>query len=158
MPVTPTYVALAQVTLAASAASVTLPVPAGYRDLVLVLDLQTTASVQARVRFNGDTSDGNYPSVVMSGNGSVAESFTQNGIYANAGYLTNRQLTTLNIMDYSATDKHKTVLQRITNASLTTSAPITRWASTSAITSIEVATTSDTFNAGCTFNLYGIEA
>jgi hypothetical protein len=59
-------------------------------------------------------------------------------------------------MDYSATDKHKTGLHRygIPSDSVLTTA--TRWASTSAVTSLLVFPRTGSFNIGSTFNLYGI--
>jgi hypothetical protein len=59
------------------------------------------------------------------------------------------------IMDYSATDKHKTILYRYDRDTLTR-ADASRWANTSAITTIEWDIQGQTFAAGSTFSLYGI--
>jgi len=69
---------------------------------------------------------------------------------------TQAAFTHIQIMDYSATDKHKSGLIRFTS---TPDQPVTvaqafRWASTSAITTITLADA--TFTSGSTFALYGI--
>jgi hypothetical protein len=61
-------------------------------------------------------------------------------------------------MDYSATDKHKTVLVRSNAASTGVEAIAQRWASTAAITSILVFPSTGSWAAGGTFSLYGIVA
>jgi hypothetical protein len=63
----------------------------------------------------------------------------------------------LQIMDYSATDKHKSALTRTTHTSQSVvEALASRWANTAAITSLAVS--GGTFNVGSTFALYGIVA
>jgi hypothetical protein len=65
----------------------------------------------------------------------------------------------IQLMDYSATDKHKTVLSRKNQAARTTVAQASRWASTSAINKITVNVTQPdptNFAVGSTFYLYGI--
>jgi hypothetical protein len=59
-------------------------------------------------------------------------------------------------MDYSATDKHKTVLVRSNIPADTVAAHAVRWANTAAITTVGVAAISGTWSAGTTFALYGI--
>jgi hypothetical protein len=71
-------------------------------------------------------------------------------------------MAVVNIMDYSTTDKEKVLITRADNASALASDSnliINRWASTAAITSIQVTTTSTpTFSIGTTMALYGIIA
>jgi len=159
---TPTYTALATVTLASTAASVTFSsIPATYRDLILIITAQRTGSpVNVGMRFNGD-SGSNYSSVFMTGTGSSAVSGTVSG--------TNVQLDVypyppssgfnnyiVQIMDYSATDKHKSVLVRVNDAGNATEASAARWANTAAVNSL--ALTLSNFNTGSTFSLYGVIA
>ena len=159
---TPTYTALATVTLGSSASSVTFSsIPATYRDLILVANGTIgLSSDNVILRFNSD-SGSNYSNVVMVGFGTSsvesAASTTTSIVRATAG---NIQSTNIwNIMDYSATDKHKTVLSRSgTNSSTSVSAAAERWANTAAITSIYVAALSTTLSAGHTFSLYGVIA
>jgi len=66
----------------------------------------------------------------------------------------------MTILDYSATDKHKSGLWRVDAPSQDgTLAMASRYASTSAITSMKVfGSASKTFPAGSTFALYGVSA
>jgi hypothetical protein len=159
---TPTYIPLATVTLGSSASSVTFSsIPATYRDLILVMNskvVSSTASVRAR--FNGD-SGSNYPRVAMSGDGSRTLSVADTQSFASISGATSvsdafSYNSVTQIMDYSATDKHKTVLSRANNTSNEVSAIASRWANTSAITSVEVFVSSGSYDTGSTFALYGI--
>lgn len=160
---TPTYTPLANITLGSSAASVTFSsISQAYRDLVLVSNiLGATADANLFLRFNGDTGT-NYSFVQMYGSGSStgtsAATLTQvvSGITAST---TQRATATHSLIDYSATDKHKSLLNRSDSAQYVgTFAIATRWANTAAITSIQAFTSSDAFAAGSTFALYGIAA
>lgn len=164
---TPTYTALANITLGSSASTVTFSsIPATYRDLVLVCSAAVTSTGDTiRLRFNGDTGN-NYNWVFMNGTGSVASSSSQSNqaqldFTASVGLPTvvGRYNTILQIMDYSATDKHKTTLSR-TNQNEDTYPGVTglagRWASTSAVTSMVIFPSTFSFIAGSTFALYGI--
>lgn len=155
MPATPTYVSLAQVTLAAAAASVTLPVPSGFRDVVLVITGTATSAQGVLATHNGDTTAANYSSVNMYGNGSTTTSQTSAAANIGSIYTVQSQIT-VQFLDVSATDKHKTALSRSDQAGTDTYALARRWANTAAITSITLSASN--FNIGCTFNLYGIEA
>jgi len=156
---TSTYVALATTTLASASSSVTFSsIPtSGYRDLVLVINGTNSGSQDLKFIFNGDTGS-NYSRVAMYGQSSGIGSFSDNG--QNAGLWASVQtvLNTViaNIMDYSATDKHKTVLVRSDNAGDRVRAYAGRWASTSAITSIQLDPTGTSWQAGTTISLYGI--
>lgn len=155
---TPTYVPLATVTLASADASITFSsIPAEYRDLILIISGAVTAStVGATIRFNGDTGS-NYTGVVAQGDGSSAVSGTLSGTFAEIGVLVTSQCNVIcQIMDYSATDKHKTFLSRSNGAADRTRMTASRWADTSAITSVDVLTNLNQFAIGSTFSLYGI--
>jgi hypothetical protein len=161
---TDTYRPLATVTLGSSASSVTFSsIPATYRDLILVINGEVTTNANVQMRLNADTGS-NYSGVVMRYDGSAVNSGS--GTY-NTFYLSwsltasgNRFLGITNIMDYSATDKHKTVLHRDTRTnpdpSLIPEAQAGRWANTSAITSMLLFLSSGNYAAGSTFSLYGI--
>jgi len=149
---TPTYTPLANITLGSSAGSVTFSsISQLYRDLVLIVE--TTAGTALTV--NGDTGS-NYSYVMMAGNGSVTKSYTESAqasIYG--GWYTNAGLSIFNIFDYSATDKHKSILRSITKADTSTERIAARWASTSAITSLTI---TGSMLTGSTLALYGIAA
>jgi len=158
---TPTYTPLATVTLGSSASSVTFSnIPATYRDLIVVGEfVPSGAFADMGLRFNSDGGT-NYSFVEAAGNGSAAQS--NSGSRAQAVMLytlgTNRWSFIAQIMDYSATDKHKTVLSRANSAAVVTIMTANRWANTAAITSVTVRPDASTFASGSTFNLFGISA
>jgi hypothetical protein len=160
---TPTYTPLATVTLGSAAASVTFSsIPATYRDLILVTDtLASSNSLVLRLRFNAD-SGSNYSRVFMYGDGASAISGTSTDSAANLSnvFTSDRSITKVQIMDYSATDKHKTLLVRWDTARTGgfALAQATRWANTAAITSIEVLQDSGTISAASRIDLYGVIA
>lgn len=152
---TATYDLIASTTLAASAPEVVFgSIPNTFRDLVLVSSISVTGAGNATISFNNDTG-ANYSRVYMLGTGSSATSgsdtfrqFTQ----VTAGLRTSN---ITQIMDYSATDKHKTFLTRDNNTTDGVVAYAFRWANTAAITSI---TLNASFAAGASFALYGVSS
>ena len=165
---TPTYTPLANITLGSSAATVTFSsISQAYRDLVLVYDgRNNSANAGIRVRINGDTA-ANYYWVSAWGDGSTTGSSASVDSYlilsnGGASSLTVNANFIMHLMDYSATDKHKSVLARENQPSGATyndtSMYAHRWASTSAITSLAISYTSGSIIAGSTLALYGIAA
>jgi hypothetical protein len=164
---TPTYTPLATVTLGASASSVTFSsIPATYRDLIIV-DSSRSARVSTvdflLFRVNGDTGS-NYSRVAMYNVSNTPTSVAQTLTVFTADTRTAANSTAntfgigvSQIMDYSATDKHKTVLIR-TSAPNFTYASANRWANTAAITSINLFMENGNIAAGSTFSLYGVIA
>jgi hypothetical protein len=158
---TPTYTPLATVTLGSSASSVTFSsIPATYRDLILVIDGIGTGRSFLRARFNGDTGT-NYSDVFMVGDGANryanAETLSYSKLSNFAPINTTRgYLSITQIMDYSATDKHKTALLRGNSPAEAVESAALRWANTSAITTILIFLNSGQFAAGSRFDLYGI--
>ena len=159
-----TYVALANITLGSSASSVTFSsIPATYRDLVLVYSAfySTSGNAAITMRLNSD-SGANYSTVRMYGNGSTPTSDTNpapastSGI--DAGFFNDSISSGIQqFMDYSATDKHKTVLGRHTlTGTGFVLAQAARWANTAAITTISLTPDSRSFATGSTFALYAI--
>jgi hypothetical protein len=70
---------------------------------------------------------------------------------------TSQSVTIIDIMDYSQTDKHKSVIARGNTPGWGTRMIAGRWASTAAITSIVIKTEAGlTFSIGDSFSLYGI--
>ena len=155
---TMTYRPLATVTLGSTAASVTFSsIPATYRDLILVVAGTTTSAANLTTQVNGDTGN-NYNTVEASATASGTQSFTNTSVDRfYAGTLQTTQFNNiLQFMDYSATDKHKTILVRLNSTSTIIGMTAGRWANTAAINSINVF--GATFNAGATFSLYGVIA
>lgn len=159
----PSYIPLATTTLAANATSVTfgsIPTNANgvtFRDLIVVVNGTTTATPgYFYLYFNGDTNS--YTRSEMSGNGSGTSPFsTSNSIIVTFLQGTNSTHIT-QIMDYTATNKHKTWIYRnsITGNSGAL-AGVGRWASTAAVTSLSLSSFSGgTFVTGTTVSLFGI--
>lgn len=156
---TPTYTSLATVTLGSSAASVTFSsIPATYRDLILITDHTGGASgVDVFLALNNDTGT-NYTRVLMYGNSTTTGSLSGTSDAVSALYGSNKQTLIMNVMDYSATDKHKTILIRNNNAQQSeVVAGAIRWANTAAVTSLRLGV-GTSFSTGSTFSLYGVIA
>ena len=159
---TPTYTLIDSVTLGSSAASVTFSsIDQSFGDLVLVTSIKTVVDGNNfRLNFNGITSV-QYSYVSMNGNGSSAYSAqTGSDAYIQDPY-TNPPSGSFasyiaQIMDYSATDKHKSVLLRSSRADDNVAAIAGRWANTAAITSLTVRVFGADLATGSTFHLYGI--
>lgn len=161
-----TYEPIATNTLGSAQATVTFSAITGtYTDLVLIFTpAATTGNPDINLQFNSDTGS-NYSVTSLSGNGTSATSTrassqtaikinqtaTLDGSLNNSNYL-------VNINNYSNATTFKTVLTRSNRAGSGTDASVGLYRSTSAITSIDVKTSSSTFLAGSTFTLYGIKA
>jgi hypothetical protein len=161
---TPTYTPLATVTLGSSASSVTFSsIPATYRDLILIHSSKHTfaGSTSVRdsgIRFNSD-SGSNYLRVNMDSKIDSGTA-TETSIALIYGRVDGNFVPGIvQIMDYSATNKHKTVLYRSGAANDYVYAQAARWANTAAVTTITIAP-SGSFQiiAGSTFALYGVIA
>lgn len=168
---TATYTPIASTTLTGTALSVVFSsIPATYRDLILVCEYFTTdnnsGTRNTGLQINSDTG-GNYNRVYVAGDGSSVytanessvDNFKTNIIFNfNTG---NRLVTIFNIMDYVATDKHKSVLYRSQLMATTqgaTEMSAGRWANTSAVTSLTFFSTTNSLAIGSTFSLYGVIA
>ena len=166
---TSTYIPLQTITLGSSASSVTFAsIPQTYRDLVLVSNVMQVANTNHRMGVNGDTAL-NYSFVQMFGDGTGSgTSNSGSSLDYFTPFINNNPSTSTTdlgitvFMDYSATDKHKTML--MTNSSNATivfpmvARSAARWASTAAIISIICYPVSGNLATGTTFSLYGIEA
>jgi hypothetical protein len=158
---TPTYTSLGTITLGSTASTVTFSsIPATYRDLVLIIDsIPTARNNDVLVRFNADSSN-TYTNVEAFGTGSStgSGSFTKTGCLIDFVEDTQKSMIRVEALDYSATDKHKTVLTRQSKAGAIVRMLASRFPSTAAVTSLSVVASSSTFASGSTFSLYGIAA
>jgi hypothetical protein len=160
---TATYIALANLTLTTTDSEIIFSsIPNTYRDLVIVVEGTTNASnSNYRLQFNSDTGS-NYTVVVLAGTTtpvSNVETFTaMQPTYHGQWSTSTRANTTIHVMDYSATDKRKTMLVRNNRTDLATELITGVWANTSAITSIRLftSTAGSSFASGTTFSLFGI--
>lgn len=162
---TSTYTPLANITIGSGVSSITFSsISQAYRDLVIIGQVGNTATTGFVGVFNGDTGN-NYSFVYAGGNGvnpgSGANSATNSANFGANAWSTGALDLTYNIslMDYSATDKHKTFLARVDGRSSDTNTTMNagRWANTAAITSVQIkGLGSSNFVSGSTFALYGI--
>jgi hypothetical protein len=159
---TPTYTPLATVTLGSAAATVTFSsIPATYRDLVLVVQATHSAASGGFMRFNSDTTS-SYTGVAMAQAltfGVDSFTFSSTSLSINLTYSSDGQTNIVQIMDYSATDKHKTALIRYGRGDVgVVGAGAGRWAKTEAINNLSLISSSGQYSIGSTFNLYGVIA
>ena len=163
---TPTYVPLATLTLASADGSITFSsIPASYRDLILVVEAShssTAADYDLHLQLNGDAGS-NYSYVSMYGLGSGSgASFSGTAAFAVLGNIAKSDRgynapNIIQIQDYSATDKHKTMLCRYNSSAYIVGASASRWANTTAVNSITLTiNTAPNFKIGSTFSLYGV--
>jgi hypothetical protein len=158
-PPVSTYVPIATYTVTGSPdASVTFSsIPATYRDLFIACNFSAGTAGTFSIRANGDSGT-NYSRVWMlgSGSGSGNSGTSTNDAYRLFSYSATQAVGIAQIMDYSATDKHKTLLWRGNDASAEVIAIAARWANTDAINQVEIFSADGTFSVGSTFSLYGI--
>ena len=159
---TATYTLISQTTLAAGTASVSFSgFPQTFRDLVVVYNgTNSDSNAGMLIRLNADTGS-NYSAVYMHGYNTGTNSTTQQGTTVDIFFgSTERTSGILQLMDYSATDKHKTMLLRsdIGGGVGATRAEAIRWANSAAVTSIVLFRSGANVSAGSTFSLYGIAA
>jgi hypothetical protein len=159
------YIPLATVTLGGSDVDISFTnIPAIFKDIVLVGNWQNSSTSSAgRLQVNGD-SGSNYNGVWMTGNGSTTGSGSESSQTSAriAGAISGpdnsyTNMVTITFLDYAATDKQKIILSRFGSANRESQATASRWASTSAITSIRFFDIlGQTFQTGATFSLYGV--
>ncbi len=162
---TATYTPLATVTLSSNASSVTFSSIPAIRDLVLVAACKSTGTGETFgiLRFNSDSGN-NYNRVQAFNSGSSPSSAAvsnETGFFGwNVPISTTSGQIIFQVMDASATDKHKTVLTRFDSASANIGVMMSaaRWANTSAVSAIALTINSDQFASGSTFSLYGVIA
>lgn len=159
-PPVSTYVALQTTTLGSSTAAVTFSsIPNTYRDLVLVGTFAAGTNGTFSIRVNGDGGN-NYSRVYMVGSGSGSGVFgaTTNNAYRLLSYSSTISLAIAHLIDYSASDRQKTLLFRGNDGSNEVNLMAGRWTGTAAVNQMYVFSDGGAFGAGSTFSLYGIEA
>lgn len=152
------YVALATVTLSSATSTVTFgSIPASFKDLVIVGNhLGTSNATGGIMRFNGDATS-SYSRVFMAGLGTSALAGSGTSTYADIFFpRTTVGVMRFDIIDYSATDKHKTIVNRADTSDYATWAAAGRWANTAAIHTIALSPDAGQWAVGATISLYGI--
>jgi len=167
---TGTYTLISSTTLTTTTATVTFSsIPATYTDLFLVVNPLSTNNRDVILRFNSDTGT-NYSITFVSGYGGGTPAYSS-GRTTNQGFMyadyygpsnTSQSVRQINIMDYSNTTTYKTAIIRSSNATAYPGGGVDAiaglWRSTSAISTIAVSLSADSFLSGSVFKLYGIEA
>ncbi len=154
---TPQYVGLANLTLGASASTVTFSSIAGtYRDLYLVIAGNvTTSAAGVNLRLNGDTTTTNYSTVTAQGDGSTATTSSSN-TFGLGSLSTTQGAITATFFDYAQTNKHKGYLVQVDRFDSAAQTRAGSWANTAAVTSLAVVAAANAFAADTTFTLYGV--
>lgn len=148
-------VPLATLTLTSTSSSVTFSsIPGTYRDLRIVMNVSRAAgSSDVGFEINGTNA---VDSVYMAGFGTSVGSGTGAGLLT---YVSNTpMLNVVDIMDYSAVDKHKCGLTRYGGGGIFTASQVFKNLSTAPVMSLRFYLGSGTFDIGSTFSLYGIIA
>jgi hypothetical protein len=165
MPASSTMTPIVNITLTASAGSVTFfSLPQTYTDLVLVASPCSTGTSQPDVYMQVNGTSSTYTRTRMGGNGS--STFTTNITGESNWVLGPMEQTvgsTTNVchfMNYSNTTTYKSMLNKSADAAIATQAMVQLWQSTAAITSIYLypEPAKGSFAAGSTFTLYGVKA
>lgn len=160
---TETYTLITTQTLSTATSTITFSnlntAAAGMTDLILVGDFIASIPGYFRLRYNGDTTDTNYFYRSAGTTGSTFINSTGNQAYIQVSTLADdvyRNSFIAHIYDFGATNKHKTTLSRMGNSRQGSTMAFHRWASTSAITSLELVAPGWNFNSGATFQIYGL--
>ena len=169
-----TYEPIATNTLSTTATEIDFTSISGsYTDLILVMNVGMSrdgAAFLMRVGNGSVDTGSNYSETDLSGNGTTASSNRLSNannwnIFSAVGSSTTTGANNfiIQLQNYSNTTTYKTALGRANNANGTNypgaAAAVFLWRSTSAINTIKLFRQStDTFNSGSTFTLYGIKA
>ena len=164
---TGTYEKITSLTTTSSVATVSITsIPQTYTHLVAIVEANTNSGSYIYLAFNGTTSaSSEYSYSHMFGDGSgigvTASGENQYRTYVNnvGSAIGERSFSIIDTFDYTATNKFKPFLVR-SNDQLYSRCyyESNRWSNTSAITSIVFSNLStNTFNSGSKFTLYGIK-
>jgi hypothetical protein len=164
-----TYEPIATTTLTSTSSSVVFSsIPQTYTDLVVVfVGKNTTANVAMTGEFdlNGDGGN-NYSSTQFNLDNTSGRGTNNNGGYYGQLYRNSVSTAIINFMNYSSSNTYKTWLSRWSTLGGSDGANLGgailgMWRNTNAITEINFnrpAGESGSFEAGCTWTLYGIKA
>jgi hypothetical protein len=155
-----TYTPIASQTLSTSTTSVTFSsIPQNYSDLIIIVNGTLTSDENNYLSINGINNAGSYSVTRLYGSSSARgsnRSSSQNTMQC--GEMgTNQSSDIIQILNYSNTATHKTVLSRSGNSNGNVKLSVGLSQGTSPVTSITL-TAGSTYSSGCTFTLYGIAA
>lgn len=164
---TPTYDLISSTTLSTATATVSITginssPYTDYKDMIVVINGTMGTSGEKKASFTMNFGSGFY-FVNMSGNGTTTKSTNGSGTSSipmseeNSFDATEPCLVIINFFDFLATDKHKSGLMRTNRAGESAEACAWRYPSTSAIFRLDFSGDAS-YNAGTTFNIYGVAA
>ena len=153
------YEHIQKIALSAPASSVVFTsLSQQYKHLEIVINYSNSSTAGSSIgfRYNSD-SGSNYPYIGFYATPTVTFSDgTESYAFTNYSASTVDQLILAQIFDYSETSRTKSTLARSGGGNYRTYGWYSAWNNNSAITNIEVLNTATNFNAGATFDLYGI--
>jgi hypothetical protein len=161
---TPTYTNISSITLAASSGRVDFSnIPQNYKDLILIATpISGGTYTSTSIQFNSDTGT-NYSSIwAVDGQSSFSGTYPQISPFWSGWAVNGIIMQVIQVMDYSATDKHKSTLARTNKFDSEGNAvgmSAHRWSNTSPINTLSFfssGTYGQPFAAGSKFTLYGI--
>jgi hypothetical protein len=161
------FTALANISLSGTATSITFSSISGsYRDLYMVITIAGLGSGGIPLIKANNDGTANYSGTILRANGSTANGVnvnaynygTQTSLYvSNSG--SNNTFFDVWMPDYATTDKHKNFMIRSNGADSGVEMNLSKWNSTSAITSLVLWFGSgQSFGIGTTVALYGVSA
>lgn len=157
---TPTYVPLANVTLASAASSVYFSsISQSYRHLVLVVETASTSGPFLYLQMNGFVGGSDYTWGAMVGASStfLNQQMSSDTLQLAADLTGSSAVCKVDFFDYTATNKNKAVVWRFDRPSEGVLQGAGTLMTTGAINQIRVwEYGANTFGAGSTFALYGI--
>lgn len=134
--------------------------------MLIVNGTNVSTAFRLDVIINNDTATNYYGVNMASGQNSTSNQPNPGSVQSAMSWstwTTSQSFAQFNFMDYSATDKHKTVLGKSGEVNTAVEATAWRWASTAAITSLRVQSlpaggSGYYLAAGTTMALYGVSA
>lgn len=148
-----TRVPLAYIEISSATASVTFGnIPNTFRDLEISVVGTVNTAAEIGVNYNGGGGTYNYQRL-------YAGAPTASGVFGVnrfASIYTQGTIIKLTVFDYAKTDKNKTSLSQMGDASNFPFTGAHEWESTAAITSLEIAPESASFQAGSKLALFGV--
>jgi hypothetical protein len=161
------YVPLASSVTSSSISSFSFSgISQSYRDLVAIVNYSTSGSGGSGylgAYLNNDFNTGSYTNFQWSGNGSSNSQTTANGqaqmLFANTGTPDGQNChAILHFMDYSTTNKEKTVIASVGSPQSFCGFGAARWVNNSSVTTVSFRFSGLSIPAGARFELYGVSA
>lgn len=133
-------------------------IPNTYTDLILVASVQGNSNARLAIYVNSDYNTV-YSQTSNQGNNGSTSPGSNNATYPYIGYArTAISPNVYHFANYANTNVYKTIMVRSGTGVTLSRHEVMLWPYTTAISSLEIQPTSNTFVVGSTFSLYGIKA